>query len=53
VFSPTKDWGSRGRNPGAIEAAIQRSADDVLFGKPGVDDQYGHRRINVAKALGL
>jgi subtilisin family serine protease len=43
----------RGRNPGAIEAAIQRSADDVPFGKPGVDDQYGHGRINVAKALGL
>jgi lantibiotic leader peptide-processing serine protease len=42
-----------GRNPGAIEAAIQASADDVPFGKPGVDDQYGHGRINVAKALRL
>lgn len=43
-----------GRNPGAIEAAIQNSADDVLeFGKPGKDDYYGHGRINVARALGL
>jgi subtilisin family serine protease len=43
----------KGRNPGAIEAAIQNSSDDVPFGKPGMDDQYGHGRINVAKALGL
>ncbi len=43
-----------GRNPGAITAAIQNSADDVLeFGKPGNDDYYGHGRINVARALGL
>ena len=43
-----------GRNPGAITAAIQNSADDVLeFGKPGMDDDYGHGRINVARALGL
>lgn len=43
-----------GRNPRAITAAIQNSADDVLeFGKPGMDDYYGHGRINVARALGL
>ena len=43
-----------GRNPGAITAAIQNSADDVLeFGKPGMDDYYGRGRINVARALGL
>jgi subtilisin family serine protease len=42
-----------GRNPGAIEAAIQNSSDDVPFGKPGMDDEYGHGRINVVKALGL
>jgi lantibiotic leader peptide-processing serine protease len=43
-----------GRNPGAIMAAIQDSADDVLeFGKPGMDDYFGHGRINIARALGL
>lgn len=43
-----------GRNPGAIKAAIQNSADDIVeFGKPGRDDYYGHGRINVARALGL
>jgi subtilisin family serine protease len=43
-----------GRNPGAITAAIQNSADDVReFGKPGTDDFFGHGRINVARALGL
>jgi subtilisin family serine protease len=43
-----------GRNPGAITDAIQSSADDVLeFGKPGMDDYYGHGRINIARALGL
>ena len=43
-----------GRNPGAITDAIQSSADDILeFGKPGMDDYYGHGRINIARALGL
>jgi subtilisin family serine protease len=43
-----------GRNPGAITDAIQSSADDILeFGKPGMDDHYGHGRINIARALGL
>ena len=40
-----------GRNPGAIRAAIQGSADDL--GAPGTDPHYGKGRINVARALGV
>ncbi|MDF1504452.1 S8 family serine peptidase [Roseisolibacter sp. H3M3-2] len=42
----------RGRgNPAAIKAALMQSADDA--GAPGMDAQFGHGRINVARALGL
>lgn len=40
-----------GRNPHRIATAIQQSADDL--GEPGMDERYGHGRINVARALGL
>jgi subtilisin family serine protease len=40
-----------GRNPGAIQAAIQQGADDL--GQPGTDPGYGKGRINVASSLGL
>jgi subtilisin family serine protease len=39
-----------GRNPGAIRAALQQSADDL--GQPGTDPQYGKGRLNVARAVG-
>lgn len=40
-----------GGNPGAIQRAIERSADQP--GGSSVDARYGHGRINVARALGL
>jgi serine protease len=40
-----------GRDPGAIQRAIERSADQP--GGSAVDPRYGHGRINVARALGL
>jgi subtilisin family serine protease len=39
-----------GRNPGAIKARIQSSADDL--GQPGTDPFYGRGRLNVARAVG-
>jgi lantibiotic leader peptide-processing serine protease len=39
-----------GRNPGAIKARIQSSADDL--GAPGTDPFYGAGRLNVARAVG-
>ncbi len=39
-----------GRNPGAIRAALQQSADDL--GQPGTDPYYGKGRLNVARAVG-
>jgi subtilisin family serine protease len=39
-----------GRNPGAIKAQIQSSADDL--GQPGTDPFYGKGRLNVARAVG-
>lgn len=38
-----------GRNPGAVRAALQKSADDL--GQPGTDLAYGKGRINVANAV--
>jgi subtilisin family serine protease len=38
-------------DPDAVEAILRNSADDL--GKPGVDDYYGHGRVNAAKAVGL
>ena len=38
-----------GRNPGAIRARLQDSADDL--GQPGTDPDYGKGRINVANAV--
>jgi subtilisin family serine protease len=40
-----------GRNPGAIRARLQQSADDL--GEPGADPAYGKGRINVRQAVGL
>lgn len=40
-----------GRNPGAIRARLQQSADDL--GEPGADPAYGKGRINVRRAVGL
>jgi subtilisin family serine protease len=40
-----------GRNPAAIRARLQQSADDL--GAPGADPAYGKGRINVRKAIGL
>jgi len=37
-------------NPDAVEAILRASADDL--GKPGLDDYYGHGRVNAAKAVG-
>jgi hypothetical protein len=37
-------------NPDAVEAILRASADDL--GKPGVDDHYGHGRVNAARAVG-
>jgi lantibiotic leader peptide-processing serine protease len=37
-------------NPDAVEAILRNSADDL--GKPGVDDYYGHGRVNAARAVG-
>ncbi|MGE3524759.1 MAG: S8 family serine peptidase [Gemmatimonadales bacterium] len=42
--------GQLGRNPGAIRARLQSSADDL--GKPGTDPYYGKGRLNVARAVG-
>jgi len=39
-----------GRNPAAIRAALQNSADDL--GKPGTDPQYGKGRLNTGRAVG-
>jgi len=39
-----------GRNPGAIRARLQQSADDL--GAPGTDPYYGTGRLNVARAVG-
>ena len=39
-----------GRNPAAIKARIQQSADDL--GSPGTDPFYGKGRLNVARAVG-
>lgn len=39
-----------GRNPGAIKAQIQSTADDL--GQPGTDPFYGKGRINTARAVG-
>jgi hypothetical protein len=39
-----------GRNPGAIRAKLQNSADDL--GQPGTDPAYGKGRLNVARAVG-
>lgn len=39
-----------GRNPGAIRAALQQSADDL--GQVGTDPNYGKGRLNVARAVG-
>ena len=39
-----------GRNPGAIKARIQQSADDL--GSPGTDPFYGKGELNVARAVG-
>ena len=39
-----------GRNPGAIKARIQNTADDL--GAPGTDAFYGKGRLNVARAVG-
>jgi subtilisin family serine protease len=36
-------------NPDAVEAILRASADDL--GKPGVDDYYGHGRVNAARAV--
>jgi lantibiotic leader peptide-processing serine protease len=36
-------------HPAAVDAVLRASADDL--GKPGVDDYYGHGRVNAAKAL--
>jgi subtilisin family serine protease len=38
-------------DPDAVEAILRNAADDL--GKPGVDDYYGHGRVNAAKAVGL
>jgi subtilisin family serine protease len=38
-------------NPDAVEASLRASADDL--GKPGLDDYYGHGRVNAARAVGL
>jgi lantibiotic leader peptide-processing serine protease len=38
-------------HPAAVEAILRASADDL--GKPGVDDYYGHGRVNAANALAL
>ena len=40
-----------GRNPGAIQRAIEQSADQI--GGSAVSSRYGNGRINVARALGL
>jgi hypothetical protein len=37
-------------NPEVVEAVLRTTADDL--GKPGVDDFYGHGRVNAAKAVG-
>jgi subtilisin family serine protease len=37
-------------NPDAVEAILRATADDL--GKPGVDDDYGHGRVNAARAVG-
>ena len=39
-----------GRNPAAIKARIQETADDL--GAPGTDPFYGRGRLNVARAVG-
>jgi lantibiotic leader peptide-processing serine protease len=36
-------------HPDAVKAVLQASADDL--GKPGVDDFYGHGRVNAATAV--
>jgi subtilisin family serine protease len=36
-------------NPDAVEAILRASADDL--GQPGVDDFYGHGRVNAARAV--
>jgi lantibiotic leader peptide-processing serine protease len=37
-------------NPEVVEAVLRTTADDL--GKPGVDEFYGHGRVNAAKAVG-
>jgi subtilisin family serine protease len=37
-------------NPDKVEAILRATADDL--GKPGLDDHYGHGRVNAARAVG-
>jgi len=36
-------------HPAMVKAILQQSADDL--GKPGMDDYYGHGRINAYNAV--